>query len=183
LQDAHSVIFAEMVKGERTKYDTARNVLAASIRTSSRRKIRSPDNPRSVDAQFRWSRPVDRSRRSEPKHFASRKINDQARDIARSGGNVQNSRLFVWLQPTAQKMSHQWRWLPNQPIKRAQIGEIAFQFARDRLGPVHQFRHAGSNCRFTYSARKLRQLSGNSADSTSLAIRPSNAGSKFVLVP
>ena len=75
------------------------------------------------------------------------------------------------------------RMAAEPAIKGAQIGKVAFQFARDRLRPAHQFRQRQIELPLHFSARKLRQLSGNSADSTSLAIRPSKAGSKFVLVP
>src|SRR5439155_23719550 len=55
--------------------------------------------------------------------LSSRIINNQPRDVARPGGDVQNARLPVRLEPALQEISHQ-AVAAEPAIEGANVGEI-----------------------------------------------------------
>src|SRR4030095_2625106 len=123
-QDAHSVIVAEMVKGERTEHHVVRFRRTPFEQVGANEidlRISGTQSSRNCDGGFLLIDRVD----VNGNILVSRMIGDQLWDVARSRGNVQDSRFPVWLKPASQKMpDHSVAAEPA--IKRAQIGKVTF---------------------------------------------------------
>src|SRR5207245_8181667 len=92
LQSAHSVIVGEMVKRERTEYDivTCWRIPFEQVHaTEIDLRICRAQSSRNFDGGFLLIDCVDLN----GKILSSRVIDDQAGDVARSGGEVQDSRF------------------------------------------------------------------------------------------
>ncbi len=69
----------------------------------------------------------------------TRKIDDEAWNITRAGGEIEYPQPVAWLNPAPQKIADE-SVTAEVAIERAQIAQVGQEFGRDRLRPIHPLR-------------------------------------------
>src|SRR6266481_3271121 len=91
----------------------------------------------------------------------SRKIDNQPRDIARRGAQIENPPLSAGLEPFPHEIQNET--ITAKPsVQLPDPLEVAFQFGRNGLGSVHHFQHGwieSSPLRHCWVKRLIRCIS------------------------
>src|SRR5438105_9083449 len=137
LKHAHSVVIAKMMKRQSAKNEIVRLGCVPFQKVSFHK-----GDFRITGTEFLCD--LKRGRLSIQRIDAQLSANlapvlrDQSRNIARAGGKIDNAQARAGFDPTAEKKRDQC--VTSEPaIELPDVFEIALQFGRNRLRPIHQF--------------------------------------------
>ena len=137
-QQSHDIVLTEVVQGERAENNVVGLVVAPFEDISPMISDLGIVRAQSSSDLERGSLLIYRCH-FDPRASASCMINDQAGNVARASGEIEDADLIARPDPASKKFGNQ-RITAKITIQRANISEILLKLTRDRLGTIHQLR-------------------------------------------